>query len=200
MALLNVDNLSVSFVTRNGTNKAVDNVSFSVEERQITAIIGESGSGKSVSCYAMLGLVPSPPGRIDGGTAHFQGQDLLSLSEAELRAIRGRDIAMIFQDPMSCLNPYLKIIDQITEPILIHEDVSRQTAEARALEMMKKVGKNRQLESLMKSGQAGDISSILKKNKPFKKLKRKEKNVSSIKIIKRRFKKKTLLQNCCSRY
>ena len=82
MALLNVDNLSVSFVTRNGTNKAVDNVSFSVEERQITAIIGESGSGKSVSCYAMLGLVPSPPGRIDGGTAHFQGQDLLALSEA----------------------------------------------------------------------------------------------------------------------
>ena len=81
MALLNVDNLSVSFVTRNGTNKAVDNVSFSVEERQITAIIGESGSGKSVSCYAMLGLVPSPPGRIDGGTAHFQGQDLLALSE-----------------------------------------------------------------------------------------------------------------------
>ena len=106
MALLNVDNLSVSFVTRNGTNKAVDNVSFSVEERQITAIIGESGSGKSVSCYAMLGLVPSPPGRIDGGTAHFQGQDLLALSEAELRAIRGRDIAMIFQDPMTCLNPY----------------------------------------------------------------------------------------------
>ena len=88
MALLSVDNLSVSFVTRNGTNTAVNNVSFSVEERQITAIIGESGSGKSVCCYAMLGLVPSPPGRIDGGTAHFQGQDLLALSESELRDIR----------------------------------------------------------------------------------------------------------------
>ena len=105
MSLLKVDHLSVSFVTRNGTNQAVDDVSFAVEPRQITAIIGESGSGKSVSCYAMLGLVPSPPGRIDGGSAMFQGQDLLSLSESELRAIRGRDIAMIFQDPMTCLNP-----------------------------------------------------------------------------------------------
>ena len=80
MSLLKVDHLSVSFVTRNGTNQAVDDVSFAVEPRQITAIIGESGSGKSVSCYAMLGLVPSPPGRIDSGSAMFQGQDLLSLS------------------------------------------------------------------------------------------------------------------------
>ena len=115
MALLDVDNLSVSFVTRNGTNKAVDDVSFSVEERQITAIIGESGSGKSVSCYAMLGLVPSPPGRVDGGTAHFQGQDLLALSEADLRAIRGRDIAMIFQDPMTALNPVTTIGQQMLD-------------------------------------------------------------------------------------
>ena len=99
MALLSVGNLSVSFVTRNGTNKAVDSVSFSVEERQITAIIGESGSGKSVSCYAMLGLVPSPPGRIDGGTAHFQGQDLLALSESELRDIRGSLQASVQQQP-----------------------------------------------------------------------------------------------------
>jgi len=99
MSLLKVDHLSVSFVTRNGTNQAVDDVSFAVEPRQITAIIGESGSGKSVSCYAMLGLVPSPPGRIDGGSAMFQGQDLLSLSESELRAIRGRDVP----DAPSCL-------------------------------------------------------------------------------------------------
>ena len=86
MALLKVDNLAVSFVTRNGTNKAVDNVCFLVEERQITAIIGESGSGKSVSCYAMLGLVPSPPGRIDGGTVLFQGRDLLALSAPSVGA------------------------------------------------------------------------------------------------------------------
>jgi oligopeptide transport system ATP-binding protein len=140
VALLSVDNLSVSFVTRNGTNKAVDNVSFSVEERQITAIIGESGSGKSVSCYAMLGLVPSPPGRIDGGTAHFQGQDLLSLSEAELRAIRGRDIAMIFQDPMTCLNPFMKIGDQLIEPLTLHKGLSKGPARAQAMALLDEVG------------------------------------------------------------
>ena len=140
MALLSVDNLSVSFVTRNGTNKAVDNVSFSVEERQITAIIGESGSGKSVSCYAMLGLVPSPPGRIDGGTAHFQGQDLLSLSEAELRAIRGRDIAMIFQDPMTCLNPFMKIGDQLIEPLTLHKGLAKGPARAQAMALLDEVG------------------------------------------------------------
>jgi ABC-type microcin C transport system duplicated ATPase subunit YejF len=140
VALLNVDNLSVSFVTRNGTNKAVDNVSFSVEERQITAIIGESGSGKSVSCYAMLGLVPSPPGRIDGGTAHFQGQDLLALSEAELRAIRGRDIAMIFQDPMTCLNPFMKIGDQLIEPLTLHKGLGKGPAREQAITLLDEVG------------------------------------------------------------
>ena len=140
MALLNVDNLSVSFVTRNGTNKAVDNVSFSVEERQITAIIGESGSGKSVSCYAMLGLVPNPPGRIDSGTALFQGQDLLALSEAELRAIRGRDIAMIFQDPMTCLNPFMKIGDQLIEPLTLHKGLAKAPARAQAVALLDEVG------------------------------------------------------------
>ena len=140
MALLSVDNLSVSFVTRNGTNKAVDNVSFSVEERQITAIIGESGSGKSVSCYAMLGLVPSPPGRIDGGKAHFQGQDLLALSEDELRAIRGRDITMIFQDPMTCLNPFMKIGDQLIEPLTLHKGLVKGPARERAMALLDEVG------------------------------------------------------------
>ena len=140
MALLSVDNLSVSFVTRNGTNKAVDNVSFTVEERQITAIIGESGSGKSVSCYAMLGLVPSPPGRVDGGTALFQGQDLLALSEAELRAIRGRDIAMIFQDPMTCLNPFMKIGDQLIEPLTLHKGLAKGPAREQAVALLDEVG------------------------------------------------------------
>ena len=140
MALLSVDNLSVSFVTRNGTNRAVDNVSFSVEERQITAIIGESGSGKSVSCYATLGLVPSPPGRIDAGTAHFQGQDLLALSEAELRAIRGRDIAMIFQDPMTCLNPFIKIGDQLIEPLTLHKGLAKGPSRKLAIALLDEVG------------------------------------------------------------
>jgi len=140
VALLDVKNLSVSFVTRNGTNKAVDSVSFSVEARQITAIIGESGSGKSVSCYAMLGLVPSPPGRIDGGTAHFQGQDLLALSEAELRAIRGRDIAMIFQDPMTCLNPFMRIGDQLIEPLTLHKGLAKGPARLQAQSLLDEVG------------------------------------------------------------
>ena len=140
MALLSVENLSVSFVTRNGTNKAVDSVSFSVEPRQITAIIGESGSGKSVSCYAMLGLVPSPPGRIDSGTALFQGQDLLALSEAELRAIRGRDIAMIFQDPMTCLNPFMKIGDQLIEPLTLHKGLAKGPAREQAMALLDEVG------------------------------------------------------------
>ena len=140
MSLLRVDNLSVSFHTRNGSHQAVKNVSFTVEPREITAIIGESGSGKSVSCYAMLGLVPSPPGRIDGGTAYFQGQDLLALSEAELRAIRGRDIAMIFQDPMTCLNPFMKIGDQLIEPLTLHKGLAKGPARAQAMALLDEVG------------------------------------------------------------
>lgn len=140
MSLLSVNNLQVSFTTRNGTHQAVKGVSFTVESKQITAIIGESGSGKSVSCYAMLGLIPMPPGRIDGGTAMFDGKDLLSLSEPELRAIRGRDIAMIFQDPMTCLNPYMTIGEQLVEPLLIHKNMNKSAAKARAIELLEEVG------------------------------------------------------------
>jgi len=140
MALLEVNNLQVSFVTRMGTNKAVDGISFSVEIGKITAIIGESGSGKSVACYSMLGLIPSPPGRIDGGEAIFEGRDLLQMSEAQLREIRGRDVAMIFQDPMTCLNPYMTIGKQLMEPLLYHKDVSTEQAKQRALELLEEVG------------------------------------------------------------
>ena len=140
MSLLEVNNLEVSFVTRMGTNKAVDKVSFAVDTGKITAIIGESGSGKSVSCYAMLGLVPMPPGRIDGGEALFEGRDLLKMSEAQLREIRGRDIAMIFQDPMTCLNPFMTVGKQLMEPLLYHKDVSKEQAKQRALELLEEVG------------------------------------------------------------
>ncbi len=140
MALLEVHDLAVSFVTRNGTNRAVDGISFSVELGKITAIIGESGSGKSVACYSLLGLVPMPPGRIDGGRALFEGRDLLQLEESELRKIRGRDIAMIFQDPMTCLNPYMTIGKQLMEPLLYHHKVSKEQARARALELLAEVG------------------------------------------------------------
>jgi peptide/nickel transport system ATP-binding protein/oligopeptide transport system ATP-binding protein len=140
MALLEVHNLGVSFVTRNGTNKAVDDVSFSVESGQITAIIGESGSGKSVACYSLLGLIPQPPGRIDGGRALFGGRDLLQLGERELRKIRGRDIAMVFQDPMTCLNPYMTVGKQLMEPLRYHQNVSPADARRRALELLEEVG------------------------------------------------------------
>ena len=140
MSLLDVRNLKVNFVTRIGVNTAVDEVSFSVESGQITAIIGESGSGKSVACYSLLGLVPQPPGSIEGGQALFEGSDLLQMSERELRDIRGRDIAMIFQDPMTCLNPYMKIGAQLMEPLIYHKKVSRKQARARAIELLEEVG------------------------------------------------------------
>tara|TARA_R110002124_G_scaffold32999_5_gene110006 strand:+ start:13910 stop:15556 length:1647 start_codon:yes stop_codon:yes gene_type:complete len=138
--VLKVENLSVSFVTRMGTNKAVDDISFTVETGKITAVIGESGSGKSVACYSLLGLIPQPPGRIDGGRALFHGQDLLQLKPAELRRIRGRDIAMVFQDPMTCLNPYMTIGKQLMEPLLYHKKVSHAQARKRALELLEEVG------------------------------------------------------------
>ena len=140
MSLLKIKNLKTYFHTRAGTTRAVDDISFSIDQGEIVGVVGESGSGKSVTCHTMLGLLPQPPAKVEGGSVIFDNEELLDLPQSILRAIRGKRISMIFQDPMSCLNPYLKIIDQITEPILIHEDVSRQTAEARALEMMKKVG------------------------------------------------------------
>ncbi len=140
MALLEVQQLKVSFHTRNGVVKAVDDISFTVESGKITAIIGESGSGKSVACYSLLGLIPMPPGRMEGGRALFEGADLLQMSEAELRQIRGRDIAMIFQDPMTCLNPYMTIGDQIMEPLIYHKGVSRQEARTRAIALLVEVG------------------------------------------------------------
>lgn len=140
MALLDVRNLRVSFVTRNGVNQAVDGVNFTVESGKITAIIGESGSGKSVACYSLLGLVPQPPGRIDAGSARFEDQDLLQLPARELRKIRGRDIAMIFQDPMTCLNPYMTVGKQLMEPLLVHQHVGKRVARARAIELMGEVG------------------------------------------------------------
>jgi peptide/nickel transport system ATP-binding protein len=118
----------------------VDDISFSIDKGEIVGVVGESGSGKSVTCHTMLGLLPQPPAKVEGGSVSFDNEELLNLPQSLLRAIRGKRISMIFQDPMTCLNPYLKILDQITEPILIHENVSRETAETRAIEMMKKVG------------------------------------------------------------
>ena len=140
MSLLDVKNLKTYFHTRAGTTRAVDGVSFSIDKKEIVGVVGESGSGKSVTCHTMLGLLPQPPAKVEGGSVTFDGQELIGLPPPLLRAIRGKRISMVFQDPMSCLNPYLRIIDQVAEPILIHEKVSREQAESRAIEMMKKVG------------------------------------------------------------
>jgi peptide/nickel transport system ATP-binding protein len=140
MSLLKINNLKTYFHTRAGTNRAVDDISFSINKGEIVGVVGESGSGKSVTCHTVLGLLPQPPAKVEGGSVTFDSKELLNLPHSLLRKIRGKRISMIFQDPMSCLNPYLKILDQVAEPILIHENVSRKKAEARAIEMMKKVG------------------------------------------------------------
>ena len=140
MPLLKVDNLKTYFHTRNGVVKAVDDISFTLEKGEILGIVGESGSGKSVTVHSLMGLVPQPPGRIEGGTATFDGSNLLTADDTALRALRGRRITMIFQDPMTSLNPYLRISEQLIEPLLIHENVSRSKALQRAIEMLVMVG------------------------------------------------------------
>ncbi|MDI1250272.1 MAG: ABC transporter ATP-binding protein [Lacunisphaera sp.] len=140
MPLLEVTDLRTSFHTRSGIYRAVDGVSFSLEKGETLGIVGESGSGKSVTCYSLLGLVPTPPGRIEGGRALFDGVDLLHCPPAQLRAIRGKRIAMIFQDPMTSLNPYLRISEQLIEPLLIHDNISKADALARGLAMLDAVG------------------------------------------------------------
>ncbi|MCG8601605.1 MAG: ABC transporter ATP-binding protein [Verrucomicrobiales bacterium] len=140
MPLLEVNDLKTYFHTRDGVVRAVDGVSFEVEAGQTVGIVGESGSGKSVTCYSLLGLIPQPPGRIEGGTAKFDGIDLLSLSEKQLRSIRGKRIGLIFQDPMTSLNPYLKISTQLIEPLLLHTDLTKGEALERAVAELDAVG------------------------------------------------------------
>ena len=140
MPLLEVRDLRTSFHTRDGIVRAVDGISFDVEAGQTVGIVGESGSGKSVCCYSLLQLIPQPPGRIEGGTAKFGDLDLLQLSEARMRKVRGKRISLIFQDPMTSLNPYLRISTQLIEPLLIHEGLSKSEALARAIAELEAVG------------------------------------------------------------
>ena len=120
MALLEVDDLATYFHTRNGIVRAVDGVSFAVDPGETLGIVGESGCGKSVTAYSLLGLIPQPPGRIERGTAVFDGVDLFACEGKALRGIRGKRISMIFQDAMTSLNPYLRISTQLIEPLLLH--------------------------------------------------------------------------------
>ncbi len=140
MPLLEVTDLRTYFHTRSGVYRAVDGVSFTLEKGETLGLVGESGSGKSVTCYSLMGLVPQPPGRIESGRALFEGIDLLHCSPTVARRIRGKRIAMIFQDPMTSLNPYLRISEQLIEPLLIHEKISKPDALARGLAMLEAVG------------------------------------------------------------
>src|SRR5260370_6053205 len=139
MTLLEVQNLQTHFRTPEGINLAVDGVSFHVGEGESLAIVGESGCGKLVTAMSLLRLIPEPPGKI-AGSVRFQGKDLLQLSEQEMRAIRGNDISMIFQEPMTSLNPVLTVGRQIGETLRMHQGLNKQAAEARAIEMLTLVG------------------------------------------------------------
>ncbi|MGM9968093.1 MULTISPECIES: ABC transporter ATP-binding protein [unclassified Rummeliibacillus] len=139
--LLQVRELETTFFTDDGAIPAVDHISFSLKEGEILGIVGESGCGKSVTSLSIMGLVPSPPGKITSGEILLDGKDLTKLSQKEMRKIRGQEIAMIFQEPMTSLNPLFTIGNQLTEAILIHhKSWSKKKASARAVEMMKLVG------------------------------------------------------------
>jgi peptide/nickel transport system ATP-binding protein len=139
MALLEVENLQTHFRTPDGVNRAVDGVSFDVAAGETLAIVGESGCGKSVTAMSILRLIPEPPGKM-AGSIRFQGRDLLKLSEPEMQAIRGNEISMIFQEPMTSLNPVLNVGRQIGETLRLHQGLSAREAEAKAVEMLTLVG------------------------------------------------------------
>jgi len=140
MALLEVKHLQTYFFTDDGVAKSVDDVSYTVDRKETLGVVGESGCGKSVTALSIMRLIPEPPGKIVGGQITFDGQDLLKLSEDEMRSIRGNKISMIFQEPMTSLNPVFTVGNQIEESILLHQKVSKEEAKIRAIEMLKKVG------------------------------------------------------------
>ncbi|HEV8322015.1 MAG TPA: ABC transporter ATP-binding protein [Myxococcota bacterium] len=138
--ILTVEGLKTYFDTEDGVLKAVDGASFALRRGMTLGLVGESGCGKSVTNLSIMGLVPTPPGRIAGGQILFHGEDLLKKTEDEKRAIRGRQISMIFQDPMTSLNPYLRVSRQITEVLELHLGLGRAAARARALELLEQCG------------------------------------------------------------
>jgi peptide/nickel transport system ATP-binding protein len=137
--ILDVKNLQTVFFTNSGLFKAVDDVSFSVRRGETLAIVGESGCGKSVTALSVMRLVPDPPGRIVGGSIMLEGTDLLDIGEAEMRQIRGNRISMIFQEPMTSLNPVMRIGDQITEVLRLHQTMSAKEAWKQAVDMLRLV-------------------------------------------------------------
>jgi oligopeptide/dipeptide ABC transporter ATP-binding protein len=139
--VLSLKDLQVEFKTEDGIVHAVDGVSYDIYPGEVLGVVGESGSGKSVTVMSILGLIPQPPGRIVGGEAFFRGVDLLKVSKQELRRIRGKDVAMIFQDPMTSLNPVFKVGDQISEALVVHNpDLDDDAARQKSIDLLKLVG------------------------------------------------------------
>ena len=139
-ALLDVQGLATQFKTPDGIVHAVNGVSFKLSEGETLGVVGESGCGKSVTMLSVLGLIPSPPGKVTDGKAFFFGQDLLKMPSEEIRSVRGAQISMIFQDPMTSLNPVLTIGRQLTEPLILHLGMTKKQAETRAAELLGMVG------------------------------------------------------------
>jgi oligopeptide transport system ATP-binding protein len=138
--LLDVKNLKTQFFTQDGVVKAVDDVSFHVLPGETLGIVGESGCGKSITAMSIMRLIPSPPGRIVNGSINFEGEDILGMSDEEMRSVRGNEIAMIFQDPMTSLNPVLSINRQISETLELHLGMSKSQSRQRAVELLNMVG------------------------------------------------------------
>ncbi len=138
--LLSIKNLKTAFTTYEGKFLAVDGVSFDVHKGEVMGLVGESGCGKSVTALSILRILPDPPGRVVGGEIIFEGRDLLKLPEAEMRAIRGGRIGMVFQEPMTSLNPVFTVGDQVAEALVVHKDMTKEKALARAAELFDLVG------------------------------------------------------------
>ena len=138
--LLNVQGLETQFLTPEGVIHAVNGINFGLKEGEVLGVVGESGCGKSVSMLSLLRLIPQPPGKIVGGKGLYQGRDLLAMTDEEIRQVRGAQIAMVFQDPMTSLNPVITIGKQISEPLMIHLGMSKEEAKNRVIELLQNVG------------------------------------------------------------
>ena len=138
--ILDVKNLTIHYITDEGIVRAVNNISLSLKESETLGLAGETGAGKTTTALGLMGLIPNPPGKVINGEILFKGQDLLKLSKSEMRKNRGKELSMIFQDPMTALNPVLTVGDQIAEVIRLHEKLSHADANYKAAEMLEMVG------------------------------------------------------------
>lgn len=140
MSLLEINDLTIQYITRKIVVRAVNGISFKIDEGKTLGLVGETGAGKTTTALGILGLVPNPPGKVVGGEIFFEGKDLLKASEREIRKVRGNQISMIFQDPMTALNPVISVGDQIAEVVQLHSDCPKAEATEKSLKMLEMVG------------------------------------------------------------